>query len=79
MFDGVEVTFENSIAPTVGYGLNINNVELMNLYGETIVADQDDFFYDPNTQEVKCAVKNLGNLKFQSPRNFVKMMPYTAM
>lgn len=78
MFDGLEVTFENAIPSTVGYGLNINNIELLNLYGETIVADPDDFFYDPNTQEVKAAVKNLANLKFQSPRNFVKLIPHTS-
>lgn len=75
VFDGIEVTFENAINPNWGYGMNFDNIELMNLYGEIISVDPQDFFYDPNTQETKAAVKNLGNLKFQSPRNFVKLSP----
>ncbi|MCP9473353.1 MAG: hypothetical protein NNA30_11525, partial [Nitrospira sp.] len=77
--DGIEVTYENSINSRWGYGINADNIELRNIYDSIVKAKAEDFKYNHVTQRVEAAVVNLGNLCFRSPRNTVKLMPYTDM
>jgi hypothetical protein len=74
MFDGVEVTWDTAIANNVGYGLNFKNIKLRCMYDSVVTVTKDDVFYDPYTQYINACAKHLGNLKFKSPRNFVKFL-----
>lgn len=69
-FDGAEVTWENSVPDSTGYGININDVELMMLTDQLI--DTEGPEYDIDTQAHKVVVSCLGNMKFGSPRNHMK-------
>lgn len=70
-FDGLEVTWDAAVPANVGYGLNWKNIELRCMYGQ--IFQSEGPYYDEFTQRYNVAVKNLGNLKFQSPRNFFKL------
>lgn len=74
MFDGVPITWDTAIANNVGYGLNFDNISLRCMYDSVVTVSKDDVFYDPYTQYINAAAKHLGNLKFKSPRNFVKFL-----
>lgn len=74
LFDGQTVTWDTAIANNVGYGLNFKNISLRCMYDSVVTVAKDDVFYDPYTQYINAAAKHLGNLKFQSPRNFVKFL-----
>lgn len=70
-FDGVEVTWETGITPTVGYGININNIELLSMDDSLLRAEGPE--YDIDSQAFKAVVSTLSNLKYSSPRNFFKL------
>lgn len=74
MFEGVEISWETGIVPTVGYGINFNNVELRCMYGSLLVSEGP--FYDEDSQSYKYAIKTLSNFKWRSPRNFIKFDNY---
>ena len=71
-FDGVEVGLENAIPASVGYGLNIANHELRSL-DETMYRVQGPE-YDIDNDAYKAVVSTLSNLRFNSPRNFAKLL-----
>lgn len=75
-FHGVEVSHEAAIPANTGYGMNIKDVELRCL--DDAMFDVDEPEYDIDTQQFKCAVGTLSNLKFNSPRNFFKIANLAA-
>ena len=75
--DGVEISSEGSIGSVSstansGYGLAINNMELLCMEGQLM--NSEGPFYDEITQQYRYVVSTLGNLKFKSPRNFFKII-----
>jgi hypothetical protein len=75
--DGVEISSEGSIGSVSstansGYGLAINNMELLCMEGQLL--NSEGPFYDEITQQYRYVVSTLGNLKFKSPRNFFKII-----
>lgn len=69
--DGCEVSAEYGIPAGVGYGFNINAMEMFSM--NEGLFDSDGPEYDMDTQAYKVAVDFLGNLKFESPRRFFKL------
>jgi len=69
-FDGVELGTEYAVPANTAYGLAIGNIELLNMEGQ--MYNSEGPFYDEVTQSYRYAVSTLGNLKFKSPRNFIK-------
>lgn len=76
-FDGVEVSWEAGIPSGVGYGVNINHVELKGM--EDTLLRSEGPVYDIHTQSYNAVVSTLSNLKFASPRNFFKLIDHTAV
>lgn len=74
-FDGVDITWEYGIPAAVGYGLPMDQVELMVLGGELFVSKGPD--YNIADDSYRFAVQTYSNLKFQSTRHFVKWMSVT--
>jgi hypothetical protein len=70
-FDGLEITWDAAVPVNTGYGLNWKNIELRCMYDSIFKGEGP--YYDEFTQRYNVAVKNLGNLKFRSPRNFFKI------
>lgn len=70
-FDGVEVTWETAVPSGVGYGINVNNIELLSMDDTFIRSEGPE--YDIDSQAFKAVVSTLSNLKFTSPRNFFKL------
>lgn len=68
--DGVEIGTEYSVPAGCGYGLAIGNIELLNM--ESQMFNSEGPFFDEVTQTYRYVVSTLGNLKFKSPRNFIK-------
>jgi hypothetical protein len=69
-FDGVELGTEYAVPPGHAYGLAIGNIELLNMEGQ--MYNSEGPFYDEVTQSYRYCVSTLGNLKFKSPRSFIK-------
>ena len=70
-FDGLELTWDAAVPVNTGYGLNWKNIELRCMYDSIFKGEGP--YYDEFTQRYNVAVKNLGNLKHKSPRNFFKI------
>ena len=70
MFDGVEVTYDTSIPTNTGYGLSVQNCELLGMDESLLRAEGPE--YDIDDQSHKFVTSTLSNLKWKSPRNFVK-------
>jgi len=68
--DGVELGTEYAVPANTAYGLAIGNIELLNMEGQMF--NSEGPFYDETTQSYRYCVSTLGNLKFKSPRNFIK-------
>lgn len=68
--DGVELGTEYAVPAGCAYGLAIGNIELLNMEGQMF--NSEGPFYDETTQSYRYCVSTLGNLKFKSPRNFIK-------
>ena len=71
IFDGLEVSWETGISSGVGYGLNMNQVELRSMDEQLFVAEGPE--YDLHSQSFNAVVSTLSNLKFNSPRNCFKL------
>lgn len=69
--DNIQVTWDYACPANVGYGLNVNNIELL-LREDTLLKLESE--YDIDTQATKYVVYCLGNIKFTSPRRFFKLM-----
>lgn len=72
-FDGVELGTEYAVPANTAYGLAIGNIELLNMEGQMF--NSEGPFYDEITQSYRYCVSTLGNLKFKSPRSFIKWAP----
>ena len=70
--DGLECTSDNSMASGVGYLYSYRNIELRCMEGQLLTTEGPE--YDIDTQSHKCVVSTLSNLKFSTPRNFVKIV-----
>jgi len=70
--DGVEVTFDNCLPVDTGYMYSYQNIELRSLRESLLVVEGP--LYDMDLQGHKCAVFTRSNLKFESPRNFFKIV-----
>jgi hypothetical protein len=68
-FDGVDVTWEYGTPSGVGYGLCMNDVELMSLQAELVVAKGPTF--EESSQSWRFWATILANLKFEGIRNFL--------
>ncbi len=74
MFDGVEMTYEYGMPSGVGYGINVDYVELMSLQPQLFEAVGPDF--DIATQTWRTAVRFFGNC-WWNPRYQVKWVNIT--
>lgn len=77
--DGKPITHEYGLpygtngtvaASAQGYGMNLDYIELFSAQDDLF--DVEPIYYDAPTRTYRLAVDFLGNLKFHSPRNFVK-------
>ena len=73
-FDGVEIGTEYGVPANTGYGLAIGNVEMLNMEGQMF--NSEGPFYDEISNSYRYVVSTLGNLKFKSPRSFIKWKNY---
>lgn len=77
IFDGRELSWEVAIAPDTLYGFNYQNIEMRSRYAK--VVESEGPFYDYYTQAYNALVKSRSNLRYSSPRNFVKWLKTTAV
>jgi hypothetical protein len=68
--DGVEFTFDSALSGSLGYGYSYMNCELRSM-DDTLLRPEGPE-YDIHTQSYNAVVSTLSNLKYKSPRNFVK-------
>ncbi len=74
IFDGVEVTPENGVPNRVGYGCNINGIELVSMDDNLLRTETE---WDIDSQSYKAVVSTLSNLVFKSgPRNVFKLLEF---
>lgn len=70
-FDGVDVTWDTGVATGVGYGVNLQNIELRCLTDDMYDVEGPD--YNIDDQAWRVVVSTLSNMRFKSPRNFFKL------
>jgi hypothetical protein len=75
-FDGIEVSWETAVPVATGFGINYNCIELKSM-DDTLLRPEGPE-YDIHSQAFNAVVSTLSNLKFKSPRNFVKWMSVAA-
>lgn len=74
IFDGVEITSENGVPNRVGYGININKVELASMDSTLLKTEAE---WDMRTQSYNAVVSTLSNIVFKSgPRAFFKLLEF---
>jgi hypothetical protein len=77
IFDGVEITPENGVPNRVGYGFNINGIELVSM-DETLLKTESEWKME--TQSYNAVVSTLSNLVFRTgPRNTFKLVEYDTI
>lgn len=69
--DGVDVTWEYGVPANVGYGFNIDEMELQSLQSQLFVPEGPD--WDIASQSYRFSVDFYGNVRF-NPRHFVKFL-----
>ena len=69
-WDGVDVTSEYGVPDTTGYGWNFNSLQLRCL-GKQLIRVKGPVFNE-NNDTYRLLLGFWGNLKFESPRDFVK-------
>lgn len=72
-FQGADVTYEYGVPSGIGYGMNINNMELRSMQSQLFVPDGPD--YDMAKKNWRFSIDFAGNLKFR-PRHFFKLAAY---
>lgn len=70
--DGAEITSEYGIPPAVGYGIDLESMQLMSMQGQLFEAEGPE--YDMSTRSSRVAVDCLGQFKFKTPRAFFKLV-----
>lgn len=73
-YDGVDVTWEYGIPPTVGYGINFDSLELRSMQGQLFVPEGPD--YDIASKSWRFSIDMFGNL-VGDPRSSLKFDNYT--
>jgi hypothetical protein len=73
-FDGAEVTTEYGLPANIGYGWNIDQMELRSQQGQLFVPEGPD--YDIATKSWRFSIDFFGNMVFR-PRYFLKFKAYT--
>lgn len=74
IFDGVELTYEVGVPNRVGYGFNINGIELASMDSELLQTESE---WDMRSQSYNCVVSTLSNLVFKTgPRNMFKLLEF---
>lgn len=88
-FDGVDVGYEYGLPSPgsngtqalssnadskIGYGFNVDKMELLSMQGALFQPEGPD--YDIASRSWRVVVDILGNLKFKSPRHFLKLAAY---
>jgi len=71
-FDGVEITFEYGLPAGVGYGFNVDQMELRSMQSQLFVPEGPD--WDIASQSWRFSIDFFGNCRF-NPRYFVKWVP----
>lgn len=74
-FDGVDVSWEYGIPATIGYGFNLDKMELCSLQSQIFVPEGPE--YDMASASWRFALHCYGNLKC-NPRNFLKLDDYAT-
>lgn len=74
-YDGVEVTWEYGVPDTVGYGINVDMMELMCMQDQLFVPEGPD--YDVASKSYRFGVDFFGNLKL-NPRSLGKLDDYAT-
>lgn len=77
VYDGVPVSWETAVPANASYGLPFSCIQLRCMYSNIFQTEGPE--YDMDSQGYKAVVKTLSNLKFKSPRNFFKCLPYTSI
>lgn len=72
-YDGVEVSWEYGVPDAVGYGFNVDEMELCSLQKQLFVPEGPDF--DIASQSYRFSIDFFGNLKM-NPRCMVKFATY---
>lgn len=70
--DGAELTHEFGIPPEVAYGVNIKKTEIKSMQDKLFALEGPE--YDAPSRSWRIAVDFLGQLKFESPRHFGKLV-----
>ncbi len=73
-FDGVDVTYEYGTPANVGYGLNIDQMELRSMQGQLFVPEGPD--YDLAGKSYRFSIDMYGNVTW-NPRYFLKFKNYS--
>lgn len=73
-FDNVELTYEYGVPSGIGYGWNIDQMQLKSLQGQLFVPEGPD--YDVASKSWRFSIDFFGNIEF-NPRYFVKFKAYT--
>jgi hypothetical protein len=71
--DGVDITWEYGVPDNLGYGFNVDEMELQSLQPQLFVIEGPDF--DLASQSYRFSIDFYGNLK-ANPRHFVKFKNY---
>lgn len=74
VFDNTEISWEAAVPEGVGYGINLANCELLSMDSSLFRSEGPE--YDLRQQSYISVVSTLSNLRFQSPRNFFKLMSW---
>jgi len=74
-FDGVDVSWEYGIPATIGYGFNIDKMELCSLQSQLFVPEGPE--YDMASASWRFALHCYGNIKY-NPRHFLKLDDYAT-
>jgi hypothetical protein len=69
-FDGLEVSWEGGIQSRTGYAINYKCMELKSMDTTLLRAEGPE--YDMDSQTFNAVISTLSNMKYKSPRNFVK-------
>lgn len=74
-FDGVDITSEFGIPDTIGYGVNVDSIELRSMQSQLFMPTGPD--YDVSSKSYRFDVDFLGNL-VMNPRDMLKLDNYAA-
>jgi hypothetical protein len=74
-FDGVDISWEYGVPATIGYGFNMDKMELCSLQSQLFVPEGPE--YDMASASWRFALHCYGNIKY-NPRHFMKLDDYAT-